>query len=269
VTGQAESPIDRYLDQLFVELSATRPRDARHLLAETEAHLRDAAAEEVSGGLDETDAEAAAVSRFGPSTLMVRAELRRQRPPLRTIALATVASGWFLGALGAIAVGMSGIAAAGLRLVGGATFIADTRPTGVLRASDCSRWLSAAPAARSCHQAAVTDWANETVAYRIALGVLGVGALTLLIVVRKRWTRAGRWTTLPATVVDTIAVMAFGASGVWLAGLGLDAVVVASGHGAGQWLSAAPIALAAALVFGVRLLRDLREDAPSPSLASG
>jgi len=269
MTGQAESPIETYLDRLFVELSATPPRDARHLLAETEAHLRDAAAEEVRGGLDEIDAETAAISRFGPSALMVRAELRRQRPPLRTIVLATVASGWFLGALGAIAVGLSGIAAAVLRIVGGATFIADTRPTGVLSASDCARWLSAFPAARSCHQAAVTDWANETVAYRIALGVFGLAALALLIVVRRRWSRAGRWTTLPATVVDTIAVVAFGASGLWLAGLGLDAVVVASGHGAGQWLSAAPVALAAALVFAVRLLRDLREDLPSPALASG
>jgi len=268
VTGQAESPIERYLDQLFVELSATPPREARDLLAETEAHLRDAAAEEVSGGLGETDAEAAAVGRFGPSTLMVRAELRRQGPPLRSIVLATVASGWFLGALGAIAVGVSGLAAAVLRLVGGATFIADTRPTGALSASDCARWLSAYPTARSCHQAAVADWANETVAYRIAFGVLGVGALALLIVVRRRWTRARRWTTLPPTVVDTIAVMAFGASGLWLAGLGLDAVVVASGHGAGQWLSAAPIALAVALVFGVRLLRDLREDPSSPATAN-
>ena len=43
-----------------------------------------------------------------------------------------------------------------------------------------------------------------------------------------------------------------------MAGLGVDALIVSSGHGAGQWLSAAPVALAAGLGFGLRLLRDIR-----------
>jgi hypothetical protein len=43
--------------------------------------------------------------------------------------------------------------------------------------------------------------------------------------------------------------------------MAVDAVVVASGHGAGQWLSAAPVALGLAAVFALRLIRDLR--APS------
>lgn len=59
-------------------------------------------------------------------------------------------------------------------------------------------------------------------------------------------------------MVNTIATTIFGVSGVWLAGLGTDAWVVSSGHGSGQWLSAAPVALVAAAVYGARLLRDLR-----------
>jgi hypothetical protein len=39
--------------------------------------------------------------------------------------------------------------------------------------------------------------------------------------------------------------------------MGIDALAVSSGHGAGQWLSAAPVALAAAVIFGIRLVRDI------------
>jgi hypothetical protein len=45
---------------------------------------------------------------------------------------------------------------------------------------------------------------------------------------------------------------------VWTLGLGVDAIAVTSGHGSGRWLSAAPVALSAAAVFGLRLLRNLR-----------
>jgi len=55
----------------------------------------------------------------------------------------------------------------------------------------------------------------------------------------------------------TVAIVIFGVSGAWMAGLAVDAMAVSSGHGSGQWLSAALVALAAASVFGTRLLRDL------------
>ena len=74
---------------------------------------------------------------------------------------------------------------------------------------------------------------------------------------RRRWPRTVGWASLPAIVVDTIATTVLAVSGVWLAGYGIDALIVSSGHGAGQWLSAAPVALTAALVFGLRLVRDI------------
>jgi hypothetical protein len=107
----------------------------------------------------------------------------------------------------------------------------------------------------------VSDWAAETVFYRLALGLLGAAALGMFVVVRRRLGQPGLLASLPSTVVDTVAVTLFGASGVWLLGMGVDAVVVASGHGAGQWLSAAPVALSLAAVFALRLIHDLR--APS------
>ena len=61
--------------------------------------------------------------------------------------------------------------------------------------------------------------------------------------------------TLLPIVSDTIAVTAFGAAGVWTLGMGIDAIVQSSAGGSGQWLSAAPIALVAATVYAVRLVR--------------
>ncbi|MGI9080234.1 MAG: hypothetical protein ACR2GF_05375 [Acidimicrobiales bacterium] len=81
------------------------------------------------------------------------------------------------------------------------------------------------------------------------------------MIARRRWSQARGWAPLPATVVDTIATTLFGIGGVWLAGLGIDALIVRSGHGAGQWLSAAPVALAVGLLFGLRLVRDV---SPAP-----
>ena len=40
-----DGPIDDYLDKLFVELRQSSPRDARSMLNEAEAHLRDSADE--------------------------------------------------------------------------------------------------------------------------------------------------------------------------------------------------------------------------------
>ena len=122
-------------------------------------------------------------------------------------------------------------------------FIAGNQSTAKLGASDCARWLSVYPHAGSCAQAALNDWTWETIGYRIAFGMLGLLALGLLVLARRRAWHGPNWAPLPATVVDSIATTLFGISGVWLAGLGIDALTVSSGHGAGQWLSAAPVAL--------------------------
>ncbi|HEX3623404.1 MAG TPA: permease prefix domain 1-containing protein [Acidimicrobiales bacterium] len=266
-TGAHDSPIDAYLDALLVALRSTAPRHARQLLAEAEAHLRDAADDAVAAGMTRADAEADAVRRFGPVGGVAAAEQARRPATVGAVVRQCVASGWFLGAVGAIAVGISGAIAAVLGVVGGDRFLADN-PGRLLSPADCTRWLALAPSASNCHQAAITDWAGETVFYRIAFGLVGLAALAVFVVARGRLSRRGRWIALPATVVDTVAVTAFGASGVWLLGMGLDAVLHASGHGAGQWLSAAPVSLAAAAFFGFRLLRDLRS-APGPNPDAG
>lgn len=259
-----ESPIEEYLDQLFEGLRNVNVRDARSLLAETEAHLRDLADTLEHEGVARFVAEAEAVRRFGDARRLASDDRWRSRPRLATSVLVTT---WTLGALGAVAVGASGVLAGLLRVFGVSNSVLAGQPSAAdLTRADCSRWLAIYPHAASCANAATADWAAEAVGYRIAFGMLGLIALGALALAR-RFRPQLRGASLPPLMVDTIAALAFAASGVWLAGMGIDAVVVASSRGAGQWLTAAPVALAAATWFGLRLVRDLRP-ATSPTMAS-
>jgi HAAS domain-containing protein len=262
--SEAAEPIEAYLDELVRSMSTRRPRELRYLIAEAEAHLRDDAERGVAAGLSIHQAEAEAVARFGPARDVVAAEQRRLATPLTVVARASLASALFLGAIGALAIGLSGLIALIVRAIAGSRALVDVGPGRVLSASDCARWLNADSGARSCRDAAVADWVTEIVGYRLLMGVLGVVALAVFVVLRRRWIGRGRWATLPAAVTDTIAVTLFGAAGVWTLGMGISAIANASGRGSGQWLSAAPVALGAAAVFAVRLIRDLRNPAESP-----
>lgn len=252
------SPIDGYLDELVTALSTRRPRQLRALLAETEAHLRDDAEAAMAQGLSAERADALAVARFGPARDLVVADDDRLETPLCVVVRQIAATALLLGGAGALAVGVTGALAALLRLVAGPRFLVDVAPGQALSGADCARWLAAEPGAVDCHSAAVADWAAETVFYRLAAGVLGALCLVAYLALRRRGVRHGWWAVLPTTVTNTIALTLFGAAGLGTLGLGVNAIAVSSGHGSGEWLSAAPIALVAAAVFGLRLLGNLR-----------
>jgi hypothetical protein len=242
------------LDDLFIEVRAASPREARSLLSEAESHLYDAAAEAERRGMSRVDAEVDAIYRFGGAQQIARQDRWRRRKVVRPV----VISVWLLGALGAIAVGVSGVVAGAMHAAGASNqFIAGGQSTANLSRSDCARWLSIYPHAHSCAQAALKDWTWETIGYRIGIGVVGLMALGLLGLARRRSLHGPSWAPLPATVVDSVAATLFGVAGIWLAGLGIDALIVSSGRGAGQWLSAAPVALTAGVLFGLRLVRDV------------
>jgi hypothetical protein len=258
-----DSPVERYLDDLFDNLRAAPSRDARSLLAEAEAHLHDLVADGQREGMTPAVAEADAVSRFGEARLLAHRDRDRLHSGLATRIAITA---WALASIGAIAVGVSGLLAGLLRLAGvSTTFLVGPAPYMTLSRSDCTRWLANYPHARSCAQAASADWAWETVAYRIVVGALGLAMLGALLLVQRHRPQLRR-ARLPLVVVDTIGVIAFIGSGVWLAAMGIDALAVSSGHGAGQWLSAAPVALACGAVFGIRLVRQI--EAPLTSMAA-
>ena len=251
----SDDPIERYLDGFFIALRSHVPREARSLLAETEAHLRDAADAGEREGLDALTAAARAVDRFGHPDVVAGTDRDRVRTPfLVRLAL----TGWQLGAVGAMAVGVSGLFGAILRILGASdAYMAASSSTGNLPAADCARWQSLHPTASNCASAALADWAAETIGYRFAIGVLGAIALAALALVRRRVRRARSARALPTVVSDSVATVAFGTAGVWLVGLAIDAYVSRTGHTAGAWLTAAPVALTAACFYGRRLAREL------------
>jgi hypothetical protein len=251
-----ESPVEQLLDGLLVLLPGT-PRAVRTALAEAEAHLAEDVDRAIERGLSREDAELQAVRRFGPPELVAADERRWRRAPAAQIVRAGALTACYLGAVAGLAVGASGLVAGLMGRLGGSTLIVDISPATHLAASDCARWLSNDPQASSCYHAALSDWAGETVFYRIAVGILALVALLVLARIRRRAHRHDAFALLPPLVVATIGVTAFAAAGAWLLAKGVDALLTGA-NGAGQWLSAAPVALAFGGWFAVGLVRELR-----------
>jgi hypothetical protein len=253
-----DSPIELFLDDLVTASGAMAPRDLRRLLTESEAHLRDDADAGIQRGIAQYDAEAGSVARFGAAHAIAAADRDRSIAPISRILKQVLFGAVQLASIGAIAVGVSGVIAWIIRVIGGARAVIDVAPDRVLSPSDCARWLANTPGAASCRTAAIDDWAAETVFYRLGLGLMGLIALVALKFVTARRPNIIRESRLMQVVTDTVAVTAFGAAGIGTLAFGLSAVATQSGHGFGQWLSAAPVALALAVIFGLRLVSDLR-----------
>jgi hypothetical protein len=92
------SEIEWYLDELFDKLAGTGAAGRRALM-EAEYHLRAAAADAMTRGLPEDQAEHEAVSRFGPSALVAR-KLRSAGRLNRAVSTA-----WLLASLAACGLG--------------------------------------------------------------------------------------------------------------------------------------------------------------------
>jgi hypothetical protein len=167
----------------------------------------------------------------------------------------------YLSVIGGLALGVSGVLVAVLGRAQGSTFIVNLSPQTVLPAADCTRWLRNDPQAGSCYQAALRDWAAETVVNRLVVGVLALAGLFLLLRLRHRrpaWARL-----LPPLVVSTVGLIAFTALTLWLAGKGIAALALGA-PGAGQWLGTAPPTLAAAAWFAARFAHEQRWSTPRP-----
>ena len=250
-------PIDTYLDELVSRLSTRRPRQLRSLLAEAEAHLRDDAGAGVAAGLTQHAAETNAVTRFGPVEEIAIAERATWRAPAAVVAKQFVGSAALLGGTAAITIGISGLTALIVRAVSGAKVLVDPPTAAVLTPSNCARWLGTRTASPgpACRSAAIRDWVSEVIGYRLGAGVLGVILVVALVMLKRR---RGTIPALPPLVTNSIAAVAFAAAGSWLLAAGIDSIVISHGDGAGQWLSAAPVALVAAGVYGLRLIRDVQ-----------
>ncbi len=251
-----EGAIDVYLDTLLVESRDLPPRARRMLLNESESHLLESAEAAEAGGLTRQQAESLAVRRFGAPPDIVGPYRRAVAAP-SIITRQVAVTGLFLGAIGAVAVGISGLVAAVIRWFEGSRALVDWPAGGTPAPSDCARWLRLDPHALDCRTAAVSDWANETVAYRIILGLMGALVLLGLHVYFRRRGSVGRAAMLPPLVRDTVAATLFAAAGAGTLVLGVDAIVTSSGFGSGQWLSAAPVALLLAGFYAFKVTRRL------------
>ena len=252
----SQEPIEAFLDDLLRACRGLPAREARHLIAETEAHLRDAVDAAVAGGADEAAAVLQALRDFGPVDDLVAREHARLRTPWRVLAADLVHSAIELGAIGAMAVGLTGVVAGVIYLAGGASAVAP-RPTVLdLTRANCARWLSAG--GHDCRSAAVSDWAGEIVWYRIAAGLLG---LVVLAGYRDLARRRGWHRGLSPLVSDSIATTLFVCACLGTAALAIKSIVYDAGDGAGQWLSVTAVAALAAVLFGRRVAGRLRDTA--------
>lgn len=252
------SPIDDYLDRLLVELGGSA-RDVRRILAETEDHLREAAAEEVAGGLPEAEAERRAVERFGPPHALARTF---GRPVGWSSLPALVRAAVPFGAIGLVAIGVSGLLAELFGHAFGPRFVAGDPPDIRYTAARCADFQEYFPG-KSCMDAAAWHHWGEVVVSRVAVGVLGLIVLGGWLLYQ-RLLHPGTAPMLPPGLMHGAAAALYGAAAAVLLLQALNAAVMGGmTGGTGQWLSAGGVALAGAIAYGLLLLRSLGAAVPA------
>ncbi|MGE0601078.1 MAG: permease prefix domain 1-containing protein [Dehalococcoidia bacterium] len=250
-----DDPIERYLDDLFLALRDS-PREARRLVRDAEDHLREQQDELVAKGMAREEAAGQAIARFGSVSQIV--ERANQEDPRRW--LLSVAGGMFSGALwlvaiGFIAIGVSGVIALAMGSMLGHKFVAADPPGVTYTAERCADFERFVPDAPDCETAAIDHHYEETVGYRLSGGVLGLLLAGAAFAARPL---ARRGPDLRGLVAGAGFAL-FGAAATILMGIGAQSLIFNSGDGAGETLSAGPVALLVALGFGVLLLKWLRE----------
>jgi vacuolar-type H+-ATPase subunit H len=254
MSAPGSGTVEQYLDELYGRLRCA-PRDARRILAEAEDHLREAVTDGLAAGLTQAEAEEQAVSSFGSVRAVVRAhDARLRRLPTLAVLRDVFMAAWRLGAIGLVAVGVSGLVAGVMNAAFGRGFVGGTPGATRYSAADCHHWLSIWTHAHSCAQAAVLENSSDAVSLRLAAGVVGLAALACYHLARRR-----SRDLLPDTFSPTVAMTLFGAAGLVLAGMSVDHTVLGmrsglgTGAGAGFYASGAIVAL----VLAMRYARDL------------
>jgi HAAS domain-containing protein len=188
---RGEEQLQTYLDQLLLALRG-RPRDARRLLAEVEAHLHDAIDAGLAAGTDRADAVRQALHRFGPPSAVARG--LPCGPAYRVLAAQLAAAVPLLTGLLCLAVGLAGLPAAIVGLAGDADLITGDPPS-VPGPARC-RYLTHLTTVRDCAQALSTHHLVEVVRAHLVVGVVGFVLVAVWWVLHaERRTRPG---VLPA-----------------------------------------------------------------------
>jgi hypothetical protein len=250
------SAVDRYLDELFDRLAGTG-HAGRRALAEAEDHLHAATAEGVARGLTQEHAEQEAVQRFG-SPARIAGELRVAHGGLIAVLRQAFVGTWIVGAVGALALGLSGLLVELFGAAFGYAFVAGDAPGVTYTPERCADYYEYLPTARSCAEAAAFHHFGEVAQYREAAGVLGLLALLVFLAAR-RWSVLRDRSWMPPRTPVLVALLAlFGVAGAALSGISLLSLLfgLRSGVGAnlatGLVFAAAAVAVAAWALAGVR-----------------
>jgi hypothetical protein len=229
------------------------------MLTETEAHLYADLDRGVARGLARDDAARAAVVQFGPAADVARvwsaSAPPKPMPPLSAMLRHGATQLAPLVGVGLIAIGISGLLARVMTSLWGLRFMFADPPGTTYPASSCSYWMSLHPRAATCTSAYLAESLADGLNARYAAGVLGLVVLAVLVVRRRR--RQLPLISLPSPATALIAGGVFCAATVALAAVAADAIRVAHGNGAGQWLSAAIVALLVAVSYGFAYLHSL------------
>ncbi len=252
--------VERYLDELFDQLAGTGAA-GRRALAEANDHLRAAVAAGVERGLPPERAEQEAVERFGPPARIAR-ELRVAHGGLAAVLRPAFLGAWLVGALLALAIGLSGLVVEGFGAAFGSGFVAGDRPDVTYTPQRCAEYYEYVPHAASCAEAAAVHHFGEIAQSRELAGVLGLMALLALLAAR-RWSflRDPAWTPPRAPViVALLALLAlFSVAGAALGGRSLMELAFGLRQGVGADLAAGLVSAAAALaIAGYALVRVRR-----------
>jgi hypothetical protein len=178
----------------------------------------------------------------------------RHAEPIRPVIVELVFAAVRVGAIGLVAIGVSGVIAWGMGTVAGKAFVAGDPPGVTYSAARCRDFLEYVPHASSCVQAATTHHFGEVVWDRIAVGIFGG-----LVIATEAWARRRRQhrELQPETFIPTVAAAVFGLAGLWLIGQGIDAAVLKLDGGAGEYLSGGVVSLAVGMWFAIPVIRAL------------
>ncbi|WP_439902592.1 hypothetical protein [Microbacterium azadirachtae] len=251
--------IDRYVAGLADRLGAGR--DTWRLLAETDAHLRDAQAALQAQGMAADAAADSAVERFGDPAVVAKAPSPRRR------ALGLFSGAWLVVALGLVVIGISGLVSWALEAFLGPAFLAGDVNGVTYTAARCADFLGFFPGAGSCAAAAAMHHSEEIVSERLAAGVLGLLLLLVWLLVRSirgavPIARDDRRLLLIASAVAYLGVGMVGFGSGVLSVL-LDLARGLAVAGVGVRLSDGAIALVAGVVAVVLVVRFARRGVPA------
>lgn len=235
------SAIDDYLDRMLGELRGS-PETVRRILSETENHLRETAESLEREGSTSADAESEAVARFGSADIVAR---QFGRVGLRDF----LRPGLVLGAVGFLAICMSGLVAEFMGRVWGAGFVAGDISGTSYTPARCADFIGYFPG-RTCLEAAAMHHWGEVVQYRVAAGALGLVCLVLLRLVHPR-------SALPSTFAPIVGTALFGSAAVVL--LADAASSALQGGAIGASLSAGAIAAGVAAYFAIGVWGAMRQ----------